>query len=339
MTRCIGVDLHQTCFTVCVLAGTGEQSFQDYKLGELEQFTASLRRGDRLAVEATGNTRWFCEQVRGRVKQVVVVNPRRFEIVKRSTNKTDRRDAANLALFLSKDLLPEARMKEPAHAQLSHLCQTRDKLVKQRTALVNQLHALRNAHGLPGKKEASASERGLAAVLAEAAFTEIERVEVEVLVGQVRSLNAGIHRLEQEIGKQGPPLDGHDNLTSIKGIGTKAATILLSVIGDIHDFADEAKLASYFGVVPTVKQSNETVHLGRISKAGSKLGRTTLVQCTLVAKKYSPYLKQYYERVKARRGAGKAIIATARKFLGIIYQTLKNKWVFEDFPNFVLAEK
>ncbi|HKQ07069.1 MAG TPA: IS110 family transposase, partial [Blastocatellia bacterium] len=33
-----------------------------------------------------------------------------------------------------------------------------------------------------------------------------------------------------------------------------------------------------------------------------------------------------------------AIIATARKFLGIIYRTLKNDWVFEDFPNFVLAE-
>lgn len=339
MGRFIGVDLHQTCFTVCLLGSTSEPSFQDYKLGELAQFTASLRRGDRLAVEATGNTRWFCEQVSGRVKQVVVVNPRRFEIVKRSVNKTDRRDAANLALFLSKDLLPEARMKEKTQAQLHHLCQTRDKLVKQRTSLINQLHALANAHGLPAKKEAYSSERGLQAVVAEAAFDAIEQVEVEVLVGQIRSLNAGIKRLEAEIGEQGPQLDGHDNLTSIKGIGTKAATILLSVIGDINDFADEGKLASYFGVVPTVKQSNETVHLGRISKEGSKLGRTTLVQCTLVAKKYSPYLKQYYERIKARRGAGKAIIATARKFLGIIYQTLKNKWVFEDFPNFVLAEK
>jgi transposase len=63
-----------------------------------------------------------------------------------------------------------------------------------------------------------------------------------------------------------------------------------------------------------------------------------LVQCTLTAKRFSPYLKQYYERIKERRGAGKAIIATARKFLGIIYRTLKHGWVFADFPNFVLAE-
>ena len=62
------------------------------------------------------------------------------------------------------------------------------------------------------------------------------------------------------------------------------------------------------------------------------------MQAALIAANYSPYLKRFYEQVKARRGAGKAIIALARKFLGIIYRTLKNKWVFEDFPNFVLAE-
>ena len=49
-------------------------------------------------------------------------------------------------------------------------------------------------------------------------------------------------------------------------------------------------------------------------------------------------MKRHYEKIKARRGTGKAIIALARKLLGVIYRTLKNKWVFEDFPNFVLAE-
>ena len=62
------------------------------------------------------------------------------------------------------------------------------------------------------------------------------------------------------------------------------------------------------------------------------------MQSALIAANYSPYLKNFYERVKARRGTGKAIIALARKFLGVIYRTLKNRWVFADFPNFVLAE-
>ena len=111
------------------------------------------------------------------------------------------------------------------------------------------------------------------------------------------------------------------------------------MIGDIHDFADEGKLAAYFGIVPRVNNSNETERSGHITKRGSKLGRTALVQCALIAQRYSPYLKKFYEKTKARRGTGKAIIALARKLLGIIYRTLKNNWVFKDFPNFVLAEE
>jgi hypothetical protein len=63
------------------------------------------------------------------------------------------------------------------------------------------------------------------------------------------------------------------------------------------------------------------------------------VQSALIAANYSPYLKRFYEQVKIRRGAGKAIIALARRLLGIIYRTSKNRWVFEDFPNFMLAEE
>ena len=109
------------------------------------------------------------------------------------------------------------------------------------------------------------------------------------------------------------------------------------MIGDINDFANQGKLAAYFGIVPRVRNSNETERRGRITKRGNKLGRTTLVQCALIAMRYSPYLAKYYARIKAARGTGKAIIALARKFLGVIYKTLKNDWVFEDFPNFVLA--
>ena len=107
----------------------------------------------------------------------------------------------------------------------------------------------------------------------------------------------------------------------------------MSIIGDINDFENEKKLAAYFGIVPRVSNSNETEWQGRITKRGSKLGRTTLVQCTLVAIKYSPYLRSFYERIKAKKGSGKAIIATSKKLLGIIYNTLKNNWVFEDFPS------
>lgn len=136
----------------------------------------------------------------------------------------------------------------------------------------------------------------------------------------------------RELGK------GIEFLPSVTGIGSGSSGVLLSVIGEVEDFADENKLAAYFGIVPTVKNSNERVNHGRITKRGSKTGRTTLVQCTLAAMRYNSCLKKYCEQVKARRGQGKAKIAATRKFLGIISNTLKSNWVLADFNNFVLAE-
>lgn len=41
------------------------------------------------------------------------------------------------------------------------------------------------------------------------------------------------------------------------------------------------------------------------------------------------YLRGFYDRIKQKKGSGKVIIATARKMLNIIYDTLKNDWVFK----------
>jgi transposase len=335
--RFIGVDLHSNSLTACYLSEDGSEEMHTFDLKELEKFQASLDSSDQVAVEATGNTRHFREAIKSLVSKVVVVNPSQFEVIRKSVKKTDRHDARTLALFLSKDMLPESRLKEPAHAQLNSVAHTRDKLVKLRTTLINKIHAMHVACGIKSKKSSFSSRRGLQAAL-NRSWEELTRVELEIIISQIRSLNEGIKQLDRQLAEHGRKLIGHRNLTSIKGIGDKSAAVLLSVIGDVSDFAGEDKLASYFGLVPRVANSNETINHGHITKRGSKLGRTTLVQCTLIAVRYSPYLKKFYQRIKQKKSAGKAIIATARKFLGIIYRTLKYNWVFADFPNFVLAE-
>lgn len=335
--RYIGIDLHRNRFTCCLRLENGRSYLSQWKLEELARFVQKLRSSDEVAVEITGNTRLFCEAVGPQVARVVVVDTNQFRVISRSVKKTDANDARLLALYLSKGLLPEVRMKDKQHGQVASLTQTRDTLVKLRTALKNKVNNILSARGINLAKEALSSEKKLAEVLA-LPFEEIVLVELRVIVDQIRSLNKSIAELEKTIAEQGSKLEGHKSLTSIKGIGKITSAILLSVIGDVNDFPDESRLASYFGIVPRVSNSNETERSGRIHKRGSKLGRTALVQSALIAAHYSPYLKSFYERVRARRGAGKAIIALARKFLGIIYRTLKNKWVFQDFPNFVLAE-
>jgi transposase len=143
-----------------------------------------------------------------------------------------------------------------------------------------------------------------------------------------------VAKIDLEIEDAARAIDGFAGLTSIKGIGPRSAAVFLATLGNIADFANADKLAAYVGIVPRVSQSNETDNRGRITKRGNRLLRSTLVQCTLVAVRYSPYLKSFYNRIKDRRGTGKAIIATARKLLTIIYDTLKNGSVFSDFATF-----
>ena len=338
MARYLGVDLHRNRFTVCTLAENGRRYQRTWAIKDLDKFAARLRPSDAVAVEVTTNTQLFYKAVAERVSHLAVVNPGQFKVISQSVKKTDRRDAEALAEFLSKEMLPEVRMKSEEQARVASLTQTRDMLVKQRTALKNKINNILAAYGVLLPKESLSSKRRLREIPKYALNVSTE-VELRVLSEQILSLNESIAKLEQRIISEGPKLKGHRNMKSIKGIGDVSASILASVIGEVTDFADEGKLASYFGIVPRVDRSNETEHHGRITKRGSKLGRTTLVQCALVAKRYSPYLAKYYERIKKRRGAGKAIIALARKFLSIIYLTLKNDWIFEDFPNFVLAEQ
>jgi transposase len=333
MSRYIGIDLHRNRFTVCMIAENNRKYFRTVEMKFVESFAKTLRSDDELAVEMTTNTRLFKGIVEKYAGRVVVVDAAKFKVVSESTKKTDKNDSENLAFFLSKDMLPELRMKDAGRERLHSLCQTKDKLTKQRTQLKNKINNVLAGVGILLKREALSSNKALGEVL-RLDLDPLMMIELEVIVDQVRSLNRGIARLKKEIVREGEKYDDHKIISSIKGIGKVGASLLLSIIGDVNDFDNEKKLASYFGLVPRVSNSNETQHSGRITKRGSKLGRTTLVQCGLIAKRYSPYLFRFHDRVKQRRGGGKANIALAKKLVGIVYLALKNRWVFTDFTRF-----
>lgn len=337
MERFFGVDLHRSNFVNCMRV-EGKEFMQEWSIRKLDKFASTLTKNDSIAVEATGNTKYFCDAVKDKVGRLVIVNPYQFQVISRSVKKTDTHDAKTLALFLEKEMLPEVRMKDEDQAKISSMVQTRDKMVKLRTVLKNKINNICARYAVILKKESMSSEKGLKYVEG-ISFDTVTDIEIKVITDQIRALNKSITDLDSAIVEHGKKLEGFENIISIKGVGEKSAAILLSAIGDVNDFRNSGKLASYFGIVPRVQNSGDSHHHGRITRKGNKLARTTLVQCVLIAKRYSPYLESHYQRIKNRRGAPKAIIALARKFLDIIYKTLKNKWIFADFPNFKLVSQ
>src|SRR6201993_1153442 len=174
--RYIGIDLHRNCFTACLRLENGREYLKEWKLEDIAKFAGKLRPTDQVAVEVTGNTRLFHDAVAPHVERVVAVNPSQFKVITHSVKKTDPNDARNLALYLAKDLLPEVRMKDKTQAQIASLTQTRDTLVKLRTALKNKVNNILAAHGINLAKEALSSEKALVGVL-EMHFDEMVAIE------------------------------------------------------------------------------------------------------------------------------------------------------------------
>lgn len=332
-----GVDLHKNQFSVYWKEEGKKGIFKEYPMtGKgITEFKKKLDKETEVGVEATGNSKYFYDQIVEGVKKVRIINPLQFKVISESIKKTDKHDAEKIAEFMSKGLLPEVRVMKKETREIKSLIHTRDKFVKLRSGLKNKIHGILMENGIMSHREMFSSEKSLERIK-EAEVSETSKFEIEIIVEQIKSLNESIKKIEEKINENGKDLKGQENLQSITGIGKLSSTIILSNIGDIGDFEDSKKLCAYAGLVPRIYNSNESIRHGRITKRGDKILRTTLVQVALISIKYNKYLRSFYERIKQKKGSGKAIIATARKMLSIIYDTLKNDWVFKDFNKFVL---
>ena len=81
---------------------------------------------------------------------------------------------------------------------------------------------------------------------------------------------------------------------------------------------------AYAGLAAAVRQSNETMRRGKITKQGRKRLRTINIRAVLsmVNGRKTP-LMEFYQKKKREKGPGKAICATARKLLVIVFVMLK----------------
>lgn len=326
--RYLGVDLHSTQITVCYLENN-EYSVEKIMLTDFDKFLGGLLPSDFIAVEATTNSNWFYEKCKDLVTKIVVVNSAMFKVIAKSCNKTDNNDAILLAKYLSNDMLPKSKIKDPQLLQLQGLLDARILLLKQRVMTKNQIHALCLQNGIKLKASVLDSIKGLDNLLN--TTTAMLQITLQSLVAIIKSINTQIKLIDVKLAEEGSKLNGYEHLVQIKGLGSTTAIMLLIAIGNINNFDGHKKLAAYFGVVPTVRNSNETIKHGGITKKGDAKVRANLVQCAIVAIKYNPILSDFYKKLKAKKGHGVAIIATARKLLTVIYATLKNSWYFIDF--------
>lgn len=329
----VGIDLHKTQFTICARSREGNE-FEKYPTTP-EGYKSFLAKADewrgkgeevRVAVESTGNTRYFKKRMEEAGIGVTVINTLKMKVVNESVKKTDKHDAATIAEFLEKDMLPESQICSRRSEQLRRLLKARETLVKACVVMKNQIHALLTAEGMEDVKGSLQSKKGRQQVLdalkasedglvAQPLFETIDRLEENIkgIESQLRAMAAGDRMVEL--------------LMSIPGCGEICSWTIRAYTDDIKRFSSPKKYASFAGLAPWVQNSNETIHHGRITKRGPKELRTALVQVVMglrrmKAKTLSWRLMQRYEAMKQSKGSGRTIIATARKIATIIWHML-----------------
>lgn len=120
-------------------------------------------------------------------------------------------------------------------------------------------------------------------------------------------------------------------LTSITGIGLDSAVALMLEIEDINRFASAKKLAAYFGVHPTFKQSGDGTWGSHMSKKGRGELRAILYMAGLTGTRCSPSLKQLYAKHRAKGMKHyQAMGVLMHKLLRAIYGILKNKTKWDE---------
>lgn len=218
--RYIGVDLHKTNFVVCFLSEDDKTKIETFTLNTavLSRFKRRLQADDKLAAEASANTFYFYRQIKGSVREIVVVDTYRFAIIARSKSKTDKKDATALARFLKLGCLPEVPVPSEQVDQLRHLLQARQSMVRMLTQLKNIGHAALVRSGYAMGRAAIKSKRARGKLLNLEQLTAVDRQIIEMSSRQMSQVEGEVSRLEVEIIERGKSLPGIKRLLQIHGL-------------------------------------------------------------------------------------------------------------------------
>ncbi|MDR0230565.1 MAG: IS110 family transposase [Dysgonamonadaceae bacterium] len=336
----VGIDLHKTQFTICVRTKSGNK-FEKYPTTPegietfLKEVAAWQKGGKKVlaGVESTGNTRYFRDRLEEAGVKVTVINTLKLKVVTESVKKTDKHDAATIAEFLEKDMLPEARLCSRESEKLRRLIKARTTLVRAQVVMKNQIHGLLTAEGMEDVRGSLQSKKGRQQTLN--ALNQCKNgFEAQTLVETIEELDKNIKNIEKDLVRNTEGDRVVELLKSIPGCGDVCAWTIRAYADDIKRFASAKKFASYAGLAPWVQNSNESVHHGKITKRGPEELRTALVQVVmglrrLKAKTYSWRMMERYAAMKKNKGSGRAIIATARKLATIIWHMLTSDVEFD----------
>lgn len=318
----VGVDVHVSSWHVTVR--TPEVVLGQATIGgsweELKKVVSRWRpESVTIVYEAGFSGFWLYDAVVAWGGGCVVVPPSRIPVESGNRIKTDRRDSAKLAQLAAGELLASVWVPSMLQRQDREVLRERRRMVRQLRQVQCQIKALLHCYGVTMSSWRGswslAFEHELRQVQFGSGYMQASFASLIERYRFVRCQVAAQTKLIRELAHQERYRERVVWLTSLPGVGTLTAMELLTELGEVGRFGRAEEVAAYCGLTPSEYSSGASIHRGHISRCGKSAVRSRLVEAAWVAIRFDQELREVYQRLRARQGGKRAIVAVARRLL------------------------
>jgi transposase len=262
-------------------------------------------------------------------------------------NKTDRTDAEALLEANRCGSIQPVPVKTVEQQALQTLHRVRTQWQAARTARINVTRGVLREHGLPIGVGARLALTRIAMILdneTDGALPDLVRHTVGLVLDEVRSLEARIATVDQQLARVAREHPVAQRLQQVPGVCVLTATALVAAVSHIHAFPRGRQFASWLGLTPRESSTGSRRYLGRISKRGDVHLRCLLTHgaraVLLTAQRrvrltptHATGFQHWAVALAARRGHNKAAIAVANKLARQIWALWHYEREFEPTPH------
>ncbi len=324
----IGMDIAKQIFELHGVDERGQVVLRKtLRRGQVLEFFARLEPCG-VGMEACGGAHYWARELAGLGHTVRLLSAHKVKPYV-DGNKNNRRDAAAICEAMSRPSMRFVQPKSTAQQDLQTLHRARTLLVREMTALSNQLRGLLHEYGVAIRKGSAALRRALPQLLEhdDQRLTAVLRQVVAELWERYQYLEQRRATYDRQLSSLCKQDQRCQRLLKIEGIGPLSATALVAAIGNGHEFQNGRHFSAYLGLVPGHSNTGDkTVMLG-ITKRGNRYLRTLLIHggraAVYAARRHTDARSRWLNRLRETSCYNVAAVALANKNARVAWAMLR----------------
>lgn len=323
----LGIDLAKQLFHVVGMNAKGQVVLKKrITRGGLERFIALLPPA-LIGMESCGTSHYWARVFEGYGHEVRLIAAQFVKPYVKS-NKNDIADAEAIAEAVGRPTMRFVSIKRIEQQDIQALHRVRERLVGERTALVNQMRGLLGEYGIAlPKGRRTFGGQVLASLKVEGdKLTSLGKELFSKLFEELLSTEERILFYDDKLKALSKAHPECRRLETIPGVGYITATAIIAAVGDMGCFKNGRQFAAWLGLVPRQHTTGGKPCLGRISKRGDKYLRKLLVHGARTNIRYverkGDRRNVWAARLKERAGTNKTVVALANRTARTIWAVL-----------------